>query len=334
MPRSKGQLQKVAPWAVDLINNTASRMTKELSYGKAEPVFPSAPDLKAESGREADRLGYDPAQIPGVRKVLDILQQFKERFKPEGRMDAPWSLGSSYMYQLPDQANGALLTMWKHCLTQAYYKPFTNRIARWVCKLMWVPEAGGSSTGEVKDSDTLYLWSALYAGRERTVEEAKGNTEGMRSGRLDASLMLIAEEQDLALRLGVLPEDDGIAYEADDLLATVSPELAQVEAKAKDFLAGKTPTLEQGSKELDLRLSEFGTLNEKASNLIGIAMRGLYTIEEQKFFATTNLDATGIVQSVLEMADDLLSHHKVEGELGDWEPPIQVMRERYLGESA
>jgi hypothetical protein len=309
-------------------------MTKELSYGKAEPVFPSAPDLKAESGREADRLGYDPAQIPGVRKVLDILQQFKERFKPEGGMDAPWSLGSSYMYQLPDQANGALLTMWKHCLTQPYHKPFTNRIARWVCRLMWVPEAGGSSTGEVKDSDTLYLWSALYAGRERTVEEAKGNTEGMRSGRLDASLMLIAEERDLALRLGVLPEDEGIAYTDDELLDKVAPELAQVEAIAEGFLAGVLPELEQGSEELELRLVEFGTLKEEASNHIGIASEALYTPEERKFFVRTNLNATGIVQSVLDIADDLLSHHKAGGELGDWEPPIQVIRERYLGESA
>jgi hypothetical protein len=334
MPRSVGGLQKVPPWAIDLINNVASRLTRELSFGKAEPVFPSAPVLQSESIKEAERLEYDPKQIPGLRRVQVIRQEFILRYTPEGGRDAPWSLGSSYVYQLPDQANGALLTMWKHCFTAGFNKPFTNRIARWVCRLMWVPEAGGSSTGEVKDSDNLYLWSARYAGRERTVEEAKGKIEGMRSGFLDASLMLIAEERDLALRIGVLPEDEGIAYTDDDLLDKVSPELAQVEAKAEEFLAGKTPTLEQGSKELDLRLSEFGTLNEKASNLIGIAMMGLYTNEEQRFFARTNLNATGIVQSVLDIADDLLSHHKAGGELGDWEPPFEAIREKYLGESA
>ena len=51
----------------------------------------------------------------------------------------------------------------------------------------------------------------MYAGRERMVELIK-DKKGMRSGVLDAALMLDARLAKFARSLGILENDDGITY--------------------------------------------------------------------------------------------------------------------------
>ena len=210
MPRKKGQIQKTQQWAIDLITNTAYGMEDGRgNEGKSKfPFRTTAVALQEKSRSEAERLGYDPDAIPGVRKVLDILKEIRDRAEPETGQDAPWSMGEEGY----DKASGVLLDMMKYCTTHTMRPPLTKRTAKWVSKLRWVSEAGGSPQGEVVSIERLYLWASLYSGREKTFEKVRGTTKGMQTGVLDAHLMLPPDERNLAIRIDAVPTDKGIDY--------------------------------------------------------------------------------------------------------------------------
>jgi len=210
MPRKKGQIQKTQQWAIDLITNTAYGMEDGRgNEGKSKfPFHTTAVAVQERSRSEAERLGYDPDEIPGVRKVLDILKEIRDRGEPETGQDAPWSMGESGY----GKAYGVLLDMMKYCTTHTMRPPLTKRTAKWVSKLRWVSEAGGSPQGEVVSMERLYLWASLYAGREKTFEKVRGTTKGMQTGVLDAHLMLPPDERNLAIQIGAVPTDEGIDY--------------------------------------------------------------------------------------------------------------------------
>ena len=207
MPRKKVKTQQ---WVIALITNTAYRMEDGRgNEGKSKfPFRTTAVALQEKSRSEAERLGYDPDEIPGVRKVLDILKEIRDRAEPETGQDAPWSMGEEGY----DKASGVLLDMMKYCTTHTMRPPLTKRTAKWVSRLRWVPEAGGSPQGEVVSIERLYLWASLYSGREKTFEKVRGTTKGMQTGVLDAHLMLPPDERNLAIRIDAVPTDKGIDY--------------------------------------------------------------------------------------------------------------------------
>ena len=133
------------------------------------------------------------------------------KMKPVSDLDSPWSLGKSDEYHIPDEATGAILEVWAWSIKDIAAEPLSIRAARWVSKLRWVHYAGGSPHGVVTRPSSLYLSALMYAGRERLVELIKDKTEkakGMRSGVLDAVLMLEPWRQKLARSLGIL--EDGL----------------------------------------------------------------------------------------------------------------------------
>jgi len=232
MPRKKGQIQKTQQWAIDLITNTAYGMEDGRgNEGKSKfPFHTTAVAVQERSRSEAERLGYDPDEIPGVRKVLDILKEIRDRAEPETGQDAPWSMGE----EGDDKAYGVLLDMMKYCTTHTMRPPLTKRTAKWASKLRWVSEAGGSPQGEVVSMERLYLWASLYAGREKTFEKVRGTTKGMQTGVLDAHLMLPPAVRNLAIRIYAVPTDKGIDYgDTEDIEYIHSEELEEKEIMDK-----------------------------------------------------------------------------------------------------
>ena len=147
--------------------------------------------------------------LPSERYVRQVVSMVK--MKPVSDLDSPWSLGKSDEYHIPDEATGAILEVWAWSIKDMKAEPISIRVARWVSKLRWVPDAGGDFYGKVTDPEQLYHAASMYAGRERQVELIK-DKKGMRSGVLDAQLMLDPRLQLSSRTLGILEDDDGITY--------------------------------------------------------------------------------------------------------------------------
>jgi hypothetical protein len=282
---------------------------------------PSTPQVRKELAEYLnDRATANETELYPLPSVSAVFKILKARKLP-GRdlLDGPWSLGKSESNGLPDEATGALLTMWRFAKTDLIPMPFTIRMARWVCKLRWVPEAGGSPNGEVIKPDQLYVQAARYSGRERKVEMIK-DEKGMRSEVLDAQLMFSLPAIRVAQRLGVLENADGIDYQ--DELAIVSPHLAAAASVARN-----TEPLQLSDAEMAYlveRSAEFGESKPVALELLSLGILALSRDPRQQRLTKEQVKAC-----VVAMLEDLVRAYK-EGGIDDWNPPLDALLEPYL----
>ena len=120
-----------------------------------------------------DALALSHAEkLPSDRHIRKVRAELPKQ-PPISDIENPWSLGVSQDHHIPDDATGALMVVWRWAILHPSAEPLSIRTARWVSKLRWVPEAGGSSAGEAIDPEKLYKWAYLYSGRERQAELTK-----------------------------------------------------------------------------------------------------------------------------------------------------------------
>ena len=196
----------------ETVNNRIKQIAIQLREESGSLRNPTSKEVCAVLRGEYSERGV-PEYLPSERHVRKIILQVK--WPTISDLDSPWSLGKSEDAHIPDEASGALLEVWSWSITHGSAEPMSIRVARWVSKLRWVPNAGGSPWGEVRNPSSLYLSALMYAGRERLVELIKDKTEkdkGMRSGVLDADLMLDSRLQLSSRTLSILEDDDGITY--------------------------------------------------------------------------------------------------------------------------
>jgi len=288
--------------------------------------YPNAPAVHKELESKLRARG-DEARMPSIRSIRVYLSKWRnDRKAPARDRDAPWSLGMSEGNDLPDDATGVLLTVWKHAMTQAYDAPFSIRIAKWVNKLRWSPEAGGTSQGEVGNLNKLYDLAVRYAARERRVYMVK-DTAGMQTGFLDSAVMFTDAELNLATRLGYeFTDDDGIDHLGE--LSLISPDQALVIKAIINFEAGNDPMLKKYGAFVDSILNTFGEFEAQANVMFSMALKDMYTNAEQR-----KLTREQHHKGVLDMVVHLQKTYRA-GNIAEWEPPFQEIRERYLGELA
>jgi len=131
-----------------------------------------------------------PSQATLNKKMRDLKKRIPETVLDGSHMDSQWSLGSTEWSQLPAEASGVLMQMWKYSITNpdAIAAGFTVRQAQWVNKLRWVSQAGGSIEGQIIDAGLMYKVSSAYTARERYSEDTK--QKRCSTAPLDAQLML------------------------------------------------------------------------------------------------------------------------------------------------
>ena len=309
--------RKIPEW----VNHRIKQIAIEVRESLGSLRYPTAREIREElraalaEGEDGGKLEY----LPGERHIRKVLANLPQPFPPISNIENPWSLGVSEDHNIPDEATGALLTMWRFTRTDVIPMPFTIRIARWVCKLRWVPEAGGSPHGEVIKPNVLYVRAAQYSGRERKVEMIKDG-KGMRSGVLDAQLMLSLAARRVAQRIGVLEDDDGIDYQ--DELAIVSPHLAAAASVARN-----TEPLQLSDAEMAYlveRSAEFGESKPVALELLSLGILALSRDPRQQRLTKEQVKAC-----VVAMLEDLVRAYK-EGGIDDWNPPLDALLEPYL----
>jgi len=264
---------------------------------------------------------YGSMSFVSVRYVSGIINKLKNNMPKISDIDSPWSLGKSDEHRIPDEATGAILEMWAWSIKDMAAEPISIRVARWVSKLRWVPNAGGSPHGEVKDPAKLYLAAVMYSGRERIVElvkDKKGKTEkekiGMRSGVLDAVTMLDPRLEKLARSLGILEDDTGINYGAD--LSTVAPQYQDaLHAKYSNIHSLRVAAKD---KALDKRLEKFGDSKQDARAMLGMAMKKLRDVAQY-----TKLSAFQIDYFTEELLQDMMVAYK-KGDVYSWRPYAKI----------
>lgn len=162
----------------------------------------------AEEGEKAPQDQTTEKEITNWRKNDRILKEARRetpsrspaRLSVFHDLDDPWSLGSLMTFNLPVDALGDLLEVWKLCLPSGW--TMTIRHARWVALLrstmppidgQWLPE---------QQLLVLYSWACQYALRERA-SEALGITNDTRD--LDAALVAASEwEWQTAMAVGAM----------------------------------------------------------------------------------------------------------------------------------
>ena len=309
--------RKIPEWVNHRIKQIAIEVRESLGSLRYPTASEIREELRAALAEEGD--GGKLEYLPGERHIRKVLANLPQPFPPISDIENPWSLGVSEDHNIPDEATGALLTMWRFARTDVIPMPFTIRIARWVCKLRWVPEAGGSPHGEVINPALLYVRAVQYSGREHKVEMIKDG-KGMRSGVLDAQLMLSLPARRMAQRIGVLEDDDGIDYQ--DELGDVAPHLAAAASVARN-----TEPLQLSDAErayLVERVSELGDSSQTVWELMCLGFVALSKDPRQQRLTKEQVKAC-----VVAMLEDLVKTYK-EGGLDDWNPPLDALLEPYL----
>ena len=200
--------QNVPEW----VNRKIKQIAIEIRDERGSLSYPTAIQVRESTRQYLIDNGDDVARnLPSESHIRGRLRELYKKMPTISDLDSQWSLGKSEDAHIPDEASGALLEVWSWSITHGSAEPMSIRVARWVSKLRWVPNAGGSPHGEAKDPEALYHAASMYAGRERMVELIK-DKKGMRSGVLDAALMLDARLAKFARSLGILENDDGITY--------------------------------------------------------------------------------------------------------------------------
>ena len=200
--------QNVPEW----VNHKIKQMAIEIRDGRGSLRYPTAKEVRESLRQYLIDNGDDVARnLPSESHIRGRLRELYKKVPTISDLDSQWSLGKSDEYHIPDEATGAILEVWAWSIKDMKAEPISIRVARWVSKLRWVPDAGGDFYGKVTDPEQLYHAASMYAGRERQVELIK-DKKGMRSGVLDAQLMLDPRLQLSSRTLGILEDDDGITY--------------------------------------------------------------------------------------------------------------------------
>lgn len=317
MPNKGEQIQQ---WVWDMMHQVAIDLKASIGTNR----FPSAREIREQLEADFKERGEDPRAIPSLASIRSRTRDLKKRMPKVGGIDDPWSLGMSERFEIPDDASGALLAVWKFSLTFPLADPFTNRMARWVSKLRWVPEAGGSPIGEAEYPQHLYFCACLYAGRERQVELIRDKKD-IRSGVLDAQIML-GHSAMLAKKLGLIEDDTGIDY--GDEFSKVAPNFTMYSRMRQGLAAGQMADLQRNIKENTSKfdMHRFGPHADEANVRaevevrFNLALKVLVNDERFKKFTTTEQSS--------DCAKRLLDHlygKFMAGEMRSWEPPIEAL---------
>ena len=255
--------------------------------------------------------------VPGRTAIQRRLA--KIQFSVTGE-DAPWSLGVSAINGLPDDASGVLIVMWHYALTTELGAVFTIRIARWINRLRWIPQAGGTWEGHIGNPQSLYRLAAAYAARERL---AISSGIDLGTSVMDSSLMLETEAYNLAVHLGLLPDQD-MSIQSE--MFRMNPAHAMTVITEEELKEGKRP-------ELAALISKDGALGKimdafgeeagaKANELVGLAVLAF-----ARDPSWSRVDRTGLI---LGMYSDLLSLYQEEPRnIYNWKPSIADYIRRY-----
>jgi hypothetical protein len=219
-PRGK----TIPQWMIRKIQNIAIAMKDEtgkepywddvngrLKYYMETTVDPATKDDKEQ------RFYTKTHTIPKRVTFQKILSGVKY---PPVQEDEPWSLGISSAVGIPDDAVGALTSVWSWSLVQPFKAPFTIRIARWISKFRWLPTHGGSFNGHVLDpykAEQIYFLAVQYAAMERHAE-ATMDKRGMRTPLMDITLLLAPEVLNAAKKMGFMAEWDAEWLSVDDAI--------------------------------------------------------------------------------------------------------------------
>ena len=133
------------------VNNRIKQLAIEIREDLGSLRYPSAREVLS-SLHDSGELVQE--YLPGERHVRKMIATLK--LPAISDIDAPWSLGKSDEHRIPDEASGALLEVWSWSITHPSAEPMSIRVARWVSKLRWVPNAGGDFYGKVTNPEALY----------------------------------------------------------------------------------------------------------------------------------------------------------------------------------
>jgi len=274
--------------------------------------WPTAKEVQAEFNDEHGRKN-------GIsdRYVHNIIAELKKVVTGPSNIDTPWSLGKSDGAFIPDEATGAILEVWAWSVKHPSAEIISIRVAQWVSKLRWVTNAGGSPTGEVLDTEKVYHASSMYAGRERMVEELKdkkGMSEkekkGMRSGVLDAELMLGSKLRKFAQNIGFLEDDKGIKWTDD--LSKVAPRWHSYRSTQLMHEQGLLSSdIEPRKNALAKRLDEIAP---DAGDLLAMVYKKLSDDTRSRKLSKSELDSF-----IDECVEDMKDAHK-DGDIYAWNP--------------
>jgi hypothetical protein len=294
MPRRSGS-GNIPPHIEDVINFCIDELRETLGR------LPDHNELEVRLREEYIRLGIE-TKVPAPRTLGDRITPWRKSGRVNtDPLDIPWTLGISRGMEIPDDATGAILTVWRHAMANQVPLQFTVRMAKWVSQLRWVPEAGGTIEGAVKNPHNMYLAVWFYSARERQVNRVRGGkSKGMRSGVLDAYLMFKPPVADLFKRMGRLEDDSGINY--------------REEMRKLNPIANEVAT--KGLVVAPPRLRPFYPDHEDASIMLHTAFQALSPSVEE---ATTEQR-----QDYMEaLYADLLRRYQDTGKLDGWVPPIE-----------
>ena len=312
----------------------------KLQNATASNRWPTEPEVREELQFSED---IDRSEIPPVPTIYKMLADAKKRLKKKGpkhgAVDSPWSLGASDNQDISRDANGALITVWAWTLTTPGVTPFTIRIAIWIDKLRWIEQAGGNSRGEAVNPAHLYGWAVQYAGREWKVDLIKDGSKGMRSGVLDAQLMLGPNVGMFAKRIGLVTDDTGIDHSdwtkgkdeaftgIDPMYATYLRNLHQYEATREvdrsddtsvqiDVLKGIWDDFENyTSREFWLEYKD------EAHKFYNLAVKKL--MDDGRFWLSKHNAI------LIELLGSLFEVYKEE-RMHEWNPDIEQLIQKYL----
>jgi hypothetical protein len=183
-----------------------------------------------------------------------------------------WSIDSA-MDDLDTAAVGALVTVWKHVSLTPYAEPFTVELAKWVSRLRYIPEAGGSKTGEVSDPDKILRWAAQFSAREKAAQAA--NEE--KDPRTDIVLakMMMSDVEFLEATHVMVLNKDGIDLKQE--LLTYYPRSGEQATKEAGYLDGERldiATYTEASDEI------FNSHPHKVQVVYGLVMKLALANEE------------------------------------------------------
>lgn len=276
----------------------------------------------APGGFPDERL-IDRYALPGQRAISMLLADNPHRTTP--KVDEVWSIGASSSDRgIPDDATGAILTIWKFALSYNPKELFTFAMARYVSKLRWIPEAGGSVDGTVVNPQMLYQFVAKYAAREKKVTLLKGS-KGMHSGALDGELALDPISLQNAYHRGWLTDDTDIDYDTHvDFGRAID---------FKRYLDRNTSHKQEGASDkqgtiytLEAIFNVFQGEAETAAEMLNRGMQQLLNETPGEHHS----DPVELSDCAIAMARDLARAYKT-GDMDVWTPPIAILKKTYFG---
>jgi hypothetical protein len=202
--------------------------------------------------------------MPKLRKLQQVIKAWSE---PKVGLEEPWSITGNH--GLDPSATGALVQVWTYVNTSPYHPPLTVALASWVSRIRFIPEAGGSLTGEVIDPRALFRWACRFSAREKA--SIKANETDTRVNVVLAKLTMSAIQFATATR-GRALDADGIEFE-EELLTYYPREGEAAHKEAGLFSAEGRPDISKYAEVADEMLSRYPeAIHEAWQQVIRIAL--------------------------------------------------------------